>query len=154
MLSRATQSSLRLLTVYGQKIPPYIGMESDRYVPITQTNIRFVWFICASFLSFSCDVEVSLERNRKQYERPVYICAFGYKLELFASGISVGDVSWPTSAQLPRRLAPVEGCCRASALLSGFVRQGSSGRAYRARLVGQGWKRRTALTLKGAFVGA
>ncbi|KAM1181751.1 hypothetical protein TB1_000310 [Malus domestica] len=53
---------------------------------------------------------------------------------MFESGISVGDVSWPTNAQLPRRLAPVEGCCRASALLSGFVGQGSSGTAYRARL--------------------
>ncbi|KAM1052730.1 hypothetical protein ACFX2J_000316 [Malus domestica] len=61
---------------------------------------------------------------------------------MFESGISIGDVSWPTSAQLPRRLAPVEGCCRASALLSGFVGQGSSGfvgqgssgTAYRARL--------------------
>ncbi|KAM1794033.1 hypothetical protein ACFX11_034555 [Malus domestica] len=46
---------------------------------------------------------------------------------MFASGISVGDVSWPTSAQLPRRLAPVEGCCRAL-----------SGKAYRARLVKHG----------------
>ncbi|KAM1784643.1 hypothetical protein ACFX12_037638 [Malus domestica] len=94
---------------------------------------------------------------------------------MFASGISVGDVSWPTSAQLPRRLVLVEGCCRASASLSGFVGQGSSGfvgqgssgtafqarlvghclsgKARRALLIGQGWKRMTSLTLKGAFVG-
>ncbi|KAM1754189.1 hypothetical protein ACFX12_006674 [Malus domestica] len=57
---------------------------------------------------------------------------------MFASGISVRDVSWLTSAQLPGRLAPVEGCCRASASLSGFVGQGSSGKAYRARLVRHG----------------
>ena len=42
---------------------------------------------------------------------------------MFASGTSVEDVSWPTSAQLPKRLAPVEGCCRAS-----------SGKSRRARL--------------------
>ncbi|KAM1400251.1 hypothetical protein FF2_027122 [Malus domestica] len=53
---------------------------------------------------------------------------------MFASGISVGDVSWPTSTQLPGRLAPVEGCCRASASLSGFVGQVSSGKTLRARL--------------------
>ncbi|KAM1135441.1 hypothetical protein ACFX2J_044274 [Malus domestica] len=57
---------------------------------------------------------------------------------LFASGISVEDVSWPTSAQLPGRLAPAEGCYRASASLSGFVGQGSSGKTYQAKLVGQG----------------
>ncbi|KAM1923540.1 hypothetical protein ACFX15_021441 [Malus domestica] len=75
------------------------------------------------------------------------------KSELFASGISVGDVSWPTSAQLPGRLAPVEGCCRAYASLSGFVGQASSGKTRQAQLVGQGWKRRTSLTLRDAFVG-
>ncbi|KAM1818502.1 hypothetical protein ACFX15_000035 [Malus domestica] len=53
---------------------------------------------------------------------------------MFASGISVGDVSWPTSTQLPWRLAPVEGCCRASASLSGVVGQVSSGKTRRARL--------------------
>ncbi|KAM1281552.1 hypothetical protein FF1_022288 [Malus domestica] len=59
---------------------------------------------------------------------------------MFASGISVGDVSWPTSTQLPWRLAPVKGCCRASASLSGksrrasLVGQDSSGKARRARL--------------------
>ncbi|KAM1493281.1 hypothetical protein PS1_025446 [Malus domestica] len=53
---------------------------------------------------------------------------------MFASGISVGDVSWRTSTQLPGRLAPVEGCCRASASLSGFVGQVSSGKTRRARL--------------------
>ncbi|KAM2662866.1 hypothetical protein EV1_009499 [Malus domestica] len=57
---------------------------------------------------------------------------------MFASGISVGDVSWSTSTQLPWRLAPVEGCCRASASLSGFVRQVSSGKSCRVRLFGQG----------------
>ncbi|KAM1480860.1 hypothetical protein ACFX2I_027955 [Malus domestica] len=54
-----------------------------------------------------------------------------------------GMVSWPMSTQLPGRLAPVEGCCRASAFLSGFVGQVSSGKSLsgktlRARLVGQG----------------
>ncbi|KAM2964260.1 hypothetical protein FF2_022065 [Malus domestica] len=53
---------------------------------------------------------------------------------MFASGISVGDVPWPTSTQLPWRLAPVEGCCRASASLSGVVGQVSSGKTLRARL--------------------
>ncbi|KAM2560738.1 hypothetical protein TB1_011881 [Malus domestica] len=57
---------------------------------------------------------------------------------MFASGISVGDVSWPTSAQLPGRLAPVEGYCRASASLSSFVEQGSLGKACRARLIRHG----------------
>ncbi|KAM1621376.1 hypothetical protein ACFXTN_018236 [Malus domestica] len=57
---------------------------------------------------------------------------------MFASGISVGDVSWPTSTQLSWRLAPVEGSCLASALLSGFVGQVSSGKSCRARLFGQG----------------
>ncbi|KAM1427772.1 hypothetical protein ACFXTO_020273 [Malus domestica] len=57
---------------------------------------------------------------------------------LFASEISVGDISWPTSTQLPGRLAPVEGCCRASASLLGFVGQVSSGKSCRARLFGQG----------------
>ncbi|KAM1985595.1 hypothetical protein ACFX16_013751 [Malus domestica] len=57
---------------------------------------------------------------------------------MFASGISVGDVSWPTSTQLPGRLTPVEGCCRASASLSGFVGQVSSGKSCRASLFGQG----------------
>ncbi|KAM1624477.1 hypothetical protein ACFX2K_022654 [Malus domestica] len=53
---------------------------------------------------------------------------------MFVAGISVGDVSWPMSTQLPWRLAPVEGCCRASALLSGVVGQVSSGKTLRARL--------------------
>ncbi|KAM1097452.1 hypothetical protein ACFX19_015107 [Malus domestica] len=53
---------------------------------------------------------------------------------MFVSGISVGDVSWPTSTQLLWRLAPVEGCCRASASLSGAVGQDSSGKTLRARL--------------------
>ncbi|KAM1281827.1 hypothetical protein ACFX2H_022254 [Malus domestica] len=57
---------------------------------------------------------------------------------MFVAGISVGDVSWPMSTQLPWRLAPVEGCCRASALLSGVVGQVSSGKTLRARLFGQG----------------
>ncbi|KAM0984917.1 hypothetical protein ACFX14_012389 [Malus domestica] len=53
---------------------------------------------------------------------------------LFVAGISAGDVSWPTSTQLPWRLAPVEGCCRASASFLGVVEQDSSGKALRARL--------------------
>ena len=55
-------------------------------------------------------------------------------MERLCSGISVGDVSWPTSTQHPWRLAPVEGCCRASASLSDVVGQDSSGKARRARL--------------------
>ncbi|KAM1135447.1 hypothetical protein ACFX2J_044280 [Malus domestica] len=66
------------------------------------------------------------------------MCLTGRAKTMFASGISIGDVSWPTSAQLPGRLAPAEGCCRASASLSGFVGQGSSGKTYQAKLVGQG----------------
>ncbi|KAM2954146.1 hypothetical protein FF1_032466 [Malus domestica] len=58
---------------------------------------------------------------------------------LYASGISVGDVSWPTSTQLPGRLAPVEGCCRGFCFTVGLCRaslvgQDSSGKARRARL--------------------
>ncbi|KAM1264295.1 hypothetical protein ACFX2J_034120 [Malus domestica] len=56
---------------------------------------------------------------------------------MFASEISVGDVSWPTSAQLPGRLAPVEGCCRAlssKARRARLIEQDSSSTACRARL--------------------
>ncbi|RXH80753.1 hypothetical protein DVH24_004667 [Malus domestica] len=56
---------------------------------------------------------------------------------MFVAGISAGDVSWPTSTQLPWRLAPVEGCCRASASFLGVVGQVSSGKSRRASLVGQ-----------------
>ena len=48
---------------------------------------------------------------------------------LFLAGISVGNASWPTSTQLPERLASVDAFCRASALLAGFVGQGLSGKA-------------------------
>ncbi|KAM0971541.1 hypothetical protein ACFX2I_019337 [Malus domestica] len=48
---------------------------------------------------------------------------------MFVAGISVGNASWPTSTQLPERLAPVDAFCQASALLAGL-----SGKAYRARL--------------------
>ncbi|KAM1005299.1 hypothetical protein ACFX2C_005399 [Malus domestica] len=56
--------------------------------------------------------------------------------KLFVAGISAGDVSWPTSTQLPWRLAPVEGCYRASASFLGVCRaslvgQDSSGKAER-----------------------
>ncbi|KAM2376738.1 hypothetical protein ACFX1X_043442 [Malus domestica] len=57
---------------------------------------------------------------------------------MFVAGISVGDVSWPTSTHLPWRLAPVEGCCLASASFLGVVWQVSSGKSRRARLFGQG----------------
>ncbi|XP_050105829.1 rust resistance kinase Lr10 [Malus sylvestris] len=40
-----------------------------------------------------------------------------------------GMISWPTSTQLPWRSTPVEGCCRASAFLSGLVGQVSSGKS-------------------------
>ncbi|KAM2576517.1 hypothetical protein TB2_002281 [Malus domestica] len=56
---------------------------------------------------------------------------------MFASGISVGNISWPTSTQLPRRLAPVEGCYRAlsgKARRARLVRQGLSGKTHQARL--------------------
>ncbi|KAM2467998.1 hypothetical protein PS1_009742 [Malus domestica] len=56
------------------------------------------------------------------------------KALVLAPGIPVEDVSWPTSTQLPWRLAPVEGCCRTSASLSGVVGQVSSGKTLRARL--------------------
>ncbi|KAM1125938.1 hypothetical protein ACFX2B_040680 [Malus domestica] len=45
---------------------------------------------------------------------------------MFVAGISVGNASWPTSTQLPDRLAPVDAFCRASALLAGL-----SGKAER-----------------------
>ncbi|KAM2011896.1 hypothetical protein ACFX1T_023813 [Malus domestica] len=42
---------------------------------------------------------------------------------MFEAGISVGNASWPTSTQLPERLAPID------ALLAGL-----SGKACQARL--------------------
>ncbi|KAM1625293.1 hypothetical protein ACFXTN_012433 [Malus domestica] len=48
---------------------------------------------------------------------------------MFVVGISVGDASCPTSTQLPERLAPVDGFCRAPALLAGL-----SSKACRASL--------------------
>ncbi|KAM1305497.1 hypothetical protein ACFX2F_023028 [Malus domestica] len=51
------------------------------------------------------------------------------KHEAELTGISVGDVPWPTSTQLPERLAQLDAFCRASASLVGL-----SGKACRAKL--------------------
>ncbi|KAM1193208.1 hypothetical protein TB1_012869 [Malus domestica] len=48
---------------------------------------------------------------------------------MFVVGISVGNASWPTSTQLPERLALADAFCQTSALLAGL-----SGKAYRARV--------------------
>ncbi|KAM1492388.1 hypothetical protein ACFX10_024323 [Malus domestica] len=59
------------------------------------------------------------------------------ELQLFVARIFAGDVSWPTSTQLPERLKPVDAFCRASASLAGLSGKALSswsGKSCRAKL--------------------
>ncbi|KAM2414250.1 hypothetical protein ACFX1X_000776 [Malus domestica] len=85
-----------------------------------------------------CNKAVCKSSDRCDISLLIKCSPTGCAKTMFLAGISVGDVPWPTSTELPERLTPVDAFCRASASLAGLSGQGLSGKACRAKLVGQG----------------